>query len=62
MLRDAIVDEVREIRHKTEEACQRDWKKLMDHYRRVEPGTASLVRGQPKRLPPTPVKKTREEK
>lgn len=51
MIRDPIVDEVREARRKTEEACDHDWNRLTEHYRRVPAGAARLIRGEPKRLP-----------
>lgn len=55
MIRDLIVEEVRQIRHKTEEACGHDWKRLAEHYRRIQPGTHQVIRREPKLLPRGPV-------
>lgn len=51
MLRDPIVEEVREVRRRTEEACGHDWKRLTEHYRNVQPVTGRLIRREPRRLP-----------
>lgn len=59
MLRDPIVEEVREVRRKTEEACGHDWKKLLEHFRHIDPGQARIVQGQPKRRPPRPTDQSR---
>lgn len=50
MIRDSIVDEVRKARLQTEEACGHDWKRLAEHYRSVELGTARLIRLEPRKL------------
>lgn len=52
MIRDPIVDEVREARRRTEEACEGDWNRLVEHYRAVPARGARIIRGQPKRKAP----------
>lgn len=54
MIRDPIIEEVREERRKTEEACNHDWKRLADHYRNVGTESHRIIHGKPKRLPPAP--------
>lgn len=49
MIRDPIVDEVRDARKRTEEACERDWNRLVEHYRAVPANGARILHGQPKR-------------
>lgn len=55
MIRDPIVEEVRQARRQTEEACGHDWKRLTEHYRRVQITTGCLIRREPKLLPRPPV-------
>jgi hypothetical protein len=51
MIRDPIVEEVREVRRQIEAECDNDWNKLIHYYRQVqEKATAPLYRGSPKRL------------
>lgn len=55
-IRDPIVEEVRELRRKTKEACGGDGDRLAHHYRAVATGDHAILRGSPKRLtilPPT---------
>jgi len=53
MIRDPIVEEVRESRRKTEEACGHDWKRLAQHYRGIRTGNGRVIRLEPKLLPRT---------
>ncbi len=55
MIRDPIVEEVRQARRQTEEACGHDWKRLAEHYRQIQPTTGRLIRREPKLLPRRPV-------
>ena len=48
MLRDPIVEEVRQIRRQTEEACGHDWKRLVEHYRQIKATTGRLISREPK--------------
>ena len=36
MTRDPIIEELRKRRHQTETACDNDWDKLFEHFRRVQ--------------------------
>jgi hypothetical protein len=55
MIRDPIVQEIREVRRKTEEACEGDWNRLIEHYRQVQnAATLPVFRGSPKRLASRP--------
>ncbi len=57
MTNDPIVDEVREIRRKTEEACAGDWQKLFEHFLNVQKNSKRpAVSGRPRRLA-SPAKK-----
>lgn len=49
MIRDPIVEEIREARRKTEEAFGRDWKRLAEHYRSVPIGKARVIRRAPRK-------------
>ena len=51
MSKDPIVEEVREIRRRTEEACGNDWDKLFAHFQEVRKRLARpTVSRQPKPL------------
>jgi hypothetical protein len=51
MTKDPIIDEVREIRRKTEEACEGDWEKLFEHFLKVQKSSKRpVVSGCPRRL------------
>jgi hypothetical protein len=58
MIQDPIINEVRQLRLQTEEACGHDWTRLAEHYRRIKPEGILLVRLEPKRLPIPAVKKS----
>jgi len=58
MIRDPIVEEVRETRRKTELACHGDWNKLVEHYRQVQESSGHPIsRGSPRRLAREDVRK-----
>jgi len=51
MKKDPIVEEIREVRRRTEESCGHDWNRLIDHYRKVQQTSGRpTYRGSPKRL------------
>jgi hypothetical protein len=50
MIRDLIVEEVRDIRRKTEAACEHNWDRLLEHYRQIQNTSGCpVLRGSPKR-------------
>ncbi len=54
MIRDPIVEDVREARRKTEADCEGDWDKLVEHYRQVEKHAKTrVIQGSPRRLATT---------
>ena len=51
MIRDPIVEDIREARRKTEADCEGDWDKLVEHYRQVEKQARThVIQGSPRRL------------
>lgn len=50
MIRDTIVDEVRQNRKATEIAHGSDWKKLIEHYRQIQNSANRIVCHEPKRI------------
>ncbi|MFA7235734.1 MAG: hypothetical protein WC058_02625 [Phycisphaeraceae bacterium] len=53
MIRDPIVEQVRQQRHATEKSCGHDWKRLMEHYCRVQKRVPRLTRRAPKQWSPS---------
>lgn len=56
MIRDPIVEQVRQQRHATEKSCGHDWKRLVEHYRQVQNRAPRVVRRTPRRLSASGVK------
>jgi hypothetical protein len=51
MIRDPIVEEVRETRRKTEEACEQNWELLFAHFERVQKASDHpIIKGAPKHM------------
>ena len=62
MIRDPIVEEVRELRRRTEAACDGDWDKLVEHFRQVQKRSGlPVTRGSPRRLVQQPRNERDEE-
>ena len=62
MIRDPIVEEIRELRRKTEAACDGDWDKLVEHFRQVQKRSGlPVTRGSPRPVVRQPLNERDEE-